>query len=227
MNRMRAGVLGVAVAVVVLAGACSSLIPSVAVNNLFGIDGVVVDLTASGAEVGALALDNGTSFEGTISGSVTSAGFDVPAFVSASLMQESVVIGADVLVTVPDEDARAVLNDFSMVSGELSLQVRVDGLLIGTASGTATFSPPLAVTRVACSYVVDTVCDFTAAVSAADHAIVVSATAASANAVFEAMQDGATLDITGTYAVTLASPGLTRSATVRVTLNTAGGTISF
>lgn len=227
MRRMRAGVLGAAVAVVVLVGACSNLIQPIEVDNLFGIDGVPVTLAATEADVGALALSSGTAFEGTISGSVTSEGFDVPAFVNASLMEESVVIGANVQVTVPGEDATALLDDFSLVSGSISLQVSVDGSQIATASGAATFDPPLVLTRGTCSYVVDTVCSYTAAVSAADHAIVVSATAASANAVFEALQDGDTLDITGTYAVTLESPGLTRSATVRVTLNTAGGTITF
>lgn len=227
MRRMRAGVLGAAVAVVVLVGACSNLIQPVDVDNLFGIDGVLVDLTATVAEVGPLALDNETSFAGTVSGSVVSEGFDLPAFINASLMEESVVIGANVQVTVPGEDARALLGDFSLVGGTLSLQVRVDGSLIATASGAATFTPPLDVTQVSCSYAVDTVCSYTADVSAADHAIVVSASAASANAVFEAMQNGETLDVTGTYSVTLASPGLTGSAVVRVTLNTAGGTIAF
>lgn len=226
MRRMRAGVLGAAVAVV-LVGACSNLIPPIEVDNLFGIDGVPVTLAATEAGLGALALPNGTSFEGTISGSVTSEGFDLPAFVNASLMEESVVIGANVQVTVAGEDATALLGDFSLVSSSISLQVSVEGASIATASGAATFDSPLVVTRGTCSYVVDTVCSYTATVSSEDHAIVVSATAASANAVFDALQDGDTLDVTGTYAVTLASPGLTRSATVRVTLDTAGGTITF
>jgi len=227
MNRMRTGVLGAAIAVVVLAGACSNLIPPVEVNNLFGIDGVPVDLTATDAGVGALALPNGTSFAGTISGSVASEGFDLPAFINASLMEESVVIGANVEVSVPGEDATALLGDFSLLSGSLSLQISVDGSQIATASGAATFDTPLALERASCTFVVDTACDYTATVSAEDHAIVVSASAASANAVFQAIQEGKTLDITGTYAVTLASPGLTRSAVVRVTLDTAGGTITF
>ncbi|MFO8150868.1 MAG: hypothetical protein R6T93_11275 [Trueperaceae bacterium] len=227
MKRMRAGVLGAAVAVVVLAGACSNLIPPVEVNNLFGIDGVPIDLTAASVGVGASALPNGTSFEGTVSGSVVSEGFDLPAFINASLLEESVVIGADVQVTVPGEDARGVLTDFAMEAGQLSLQVRVDGTLIATASGVGAFDAPLALTRGACSFVVDTVCSYAAAVSLEDHAIVVTVTAASANAVFEAMQEGATLEMTGTYGVTLSEPGLTESAVVRVTLETSGGSISF
>lgn len=227
MKRMRTGVLGAAIAVVVLAGACSNLIPPVEVDNLFGIDGVPVDLAASDAGVGALALPNGTSFAGSISGSVVSEGFDLPAFITASLLEESVVIGANVTVTVPDEDATGLLDDFSLLSGTLSLQVSVDGSQIATASGAATFAAPLDVTLGSCSYAVDTVCSYTAAVSAEDHAIVVSASAASANAVFQAIQEGKTLDIAGTYTVTLASPGLTRSAVVRVILDTAGGTITF
>jgi hypothetical protein len=215
-------------AVVVLVGACSNLIPPVEVDNLFGIDGVAVELEAPGAALGALALGPGTSFEGTISGSVTSQGFDLPTFINASLMEESVVIGADVQVTVPDEDVTAELGDFSVVSGALSLEVRVDGIRIGTASGAAVFNPPLEVSLVSCDVVLgDTVCSYSADVSAEDHAIVVSASATSANAVFEAMQDGETLSITGTYGVTLEQPGLTQSAVVRVILKTSGGSISF
>ena len=227
MKRVRAGVLGAAVAVVVLAGACSELIPPVEVTNLFGIDGVPIDLVAAGGAVETSALPVGTSFEGTISGSVTSEGFDLPAFINASLLEESVAIGAGVQVTVPGEDARAVLTDFAMESGQISLQVRVDGTLLATASGVGTFDPPLEVTLGTCSYVTNTVCSYTAAVDVEAHAIVVSVSAAAANAVFEAMQEGATLDITGTYAVTLEEPGLTQSAIVRVTLETSGGSISF
>jgi hypothetical protein len=227
MKRMRIGALVSAIAVVVLAGACSSLIPPIAVDNLFGIDGVVVDLAAEGAEVGALALPNGTSFEGTVSGTVTSEGFNLPAFVNASLMEESVLIGADVDVKVEGEDATGLLGDFSLVTGEIALEVRVDGIIIATASGAAAFSPPLVVTRDACTFSVDTTCDYTATVVAADHAIVVSASAEDASAVFEALQNGDTLVISGTYGVTLASPGLTESAIVSVTLKTAGGKIGF
>lgn len=227
MKRMRTGVLGAAIAVVVLAGACSNLIPPVEVDNLFGIDGVPVDLAATDIGLGAQALMPGTSFAGSISGSVVSEGFDLPAFINASLMEESVVIGANVTVTVPGEDATGLLDDFSLLSGSLSLQVSVDGSQIATASGAASFDAPLVVERASCTFAVDTVCDYTATVSAEDHAIVVSASAASANAVFQAIQDGKTLDITGTYAVTLASPGLTRSAVIRVILDTAGGTITF
>jgi len=228
MRRMRVGVLGAAVAAVVLVGACSSLIPPQSVENLFGIDGVEVDLAATGgAALGTLALPPGTEFEGPISGSVTSEGFDLPAFINASLMEESVLIGADVDVTVEGEDARGDLGDFSLLSGEVDLVVWVDGIIIATASGSATFGTPLVVTRDTCDFLVDTICDYSATVVAADHAIVVSASAADANAVFEALQNGDTLVISGTYGVTLASPGLTRSAVVRVALNTAGGTISF
>lgn len=229
MKRMRIGLMGAAIGMLLLVGACGGLIPPIEVENLFGIDGVEVDLAAAagGAAVGALALPAGTEFEGEISGSVTSEGFDLPAFITASLMEESVVIGADVVVTVEGEDARGVLGNFSLLFGEIDLQVSVDGSVIGTASGDATFATPLVVTRDSCSYLIDTVCDYTATVSSADHAIVVSASAASANAVFEALQDGDTLVISGTYAVTLASPGLTRSAVVRVALETAGGTITF
>lgn len=227
MRRSRAGVLGAALAVAVLVSACSNLIPPIEVNNLFGIDGVAVDLAGSGATVGALALDPVTSFEGTISGTVTSEGFDLPAFITASLMEESVVIGADVVVTVEGEDATGLLGSFSLLSGEVALEVRVDGVVIADAAGSATFGTPLVVTRDSCSFGVDTVCDYSAAVSSADHAIVVSASATDANAVFEALQNGDTLVISGTYGVTLASPGLTESAIVRVILNTSGGTITF
>jgi hypothetical protein len=227
MKRMRMGALVSAIAVVVLVGACSSLIPPIEVDNLFGIDGVVVNLAAEGAEVGALALPTGTSFEGTVSGTVTSEGFDLPAFVNASLMEESVLIGADVDVKVEGEDATGLLGDFSLVTGEIALEVRVDGIIIATASGAAVFSPPLVVTRDACTFSGDTTCDYTATVVAADHAVVVSTSAEDANAVFEALQDGDTLVISGTYGVTLASPGLTESAIVSVTLRTAGGKIGF
>jgi hypothetical protein len=224
---MHIGALVSAIAVVVLAGACSSLIPPIEVDNLFGIDGVVVDLAAEGAEVGALALPNGTSFEGTVSGTVTSEDFDLPAFVNARLMEESVLIGVDVDVKVEGEDATGLLGDFSLVTGEIALVVRVDGIIIATASGAAAFSPPLVVTRDACTFSVDTTCDYTATVVAADHAIVVSTSAEDANAVFEALQNGDTLVISGTYGATLASPGLTESAIVSVTLKSAGGKIGF
>jgi hypothetical protein len=222
---MRIGLMGAAIGLLLLVGACGGLIGPQSVANLFGIDGVVVALEAPAVEVGAQALlPAGTSFAGTISETFTGEGFDVPGFVNATLMEESVLIEADVLVSVPaGEDATLLPATFSLVSGAITLEVSVDGTEIAEASGTADFDPALVLTRRPCGA---TSCPYTAAVSAADHAIVVTATAADANAVFDAMQEGKTLVVTGTYAVTVA-PGLTRSAIVSVTLNTAGGTIEF
>lgn len=225
-KQMRIGLTGAAIGMLLLVGACGGLVPPQSVTNLFGIDDAAVDLGAPAVEVGVLALlPTGTSFEGTISESFTGDSFDVPGFANATLMKESVVIEADVEVTVPaGEDPTTLPASFSLVSGAISLEFSVDGAKIAEASGTGSLDPPLVLTRESCDA---TSCAYTAAVSSEDHAIVVTATAASANAVFDAMQEGQTLVVTGTYAVTLAPPGLTLSAVVSVTLSTAGGTIEF
>jgi len=197
------------------------------VDDLFGLDGLQVNLIGSGGAVVTMAGPKTTSFEGTIASLVETDGFDLPAFISATLMQETVVIGADVQVTVVGEDARSELTSFALTAGQIALQVRVDGTQIATATGAATFAPTLAMTRESCNYSVDTVCSYVAAANVDSHGIVVTATTASAKAVFDAMKDGETLEITGTFAVTLADPGLTNSAIVRVTLNTSGGSIKF
>jgi len=107
----------------------------------------------------------------------------------------------------------------------------MDGLtieLLGVGEvSTAAFTPPITFTRGSCAYVTDTVCNYTASANVADHAIVVSASAASAKAVFDAMQAGATLEIQGVFDVVLGEPGLTTSASVQVTLNTSDGSIEF
>jgi hypothetical protein len=227
MRRMRAWFLGGAVvAVLAMVGACSQFVPPIPVDDLFGLDGLQVDLLGSGA-LSTNAGPKTTSFAGTISAFVDSDGFDLPAFINATLMQETVVIDADVQITVEGEDATSEMTNFSLTAGQVSLEVRVDGSTIATAAGAATFTPPLAVTRVSCAYAVDTVCTYAAAANVDSHGIVVTATAAAPKAVFDAMRDGRLLEITGTFAVTLAEPGLTNSAIVRVTLNTSGGSIKF
>ena len=228
MRRARVWFLSGAVAtVLLLVGACSQFVPPIPVDDLFGLDGLQVNLIGSGGAVLTMAGPKTTSFEGTIAAVVETDGSDVPAFISATLMQETVVIGADVQVTVVGEDALSELTNFALTAGQIALQVRVDGTQIATATGAATFAPALAMTRESCSYSVDTVCSYVAAANVDSHGIVVTATTASAEAVFDAMKDGETLEITGTAAVTLADPGLTNSAIVRVTLNTSGGSIKF
>jgi hypothetical protein len=228
MRRMRTWFLGGAVvAVLTMVGACSQFVPPIPVDDLFGLDGLQVDLVGSGGAVSTMAGPKTTAFSGSLSAFVDSDGFDVPAFINAALMQESVVIGANVQITVLGEDARSELTDFTLTGGQIALQVRVDGTLIATASGSATFSPALALTRGDCSYALNTVCTYVASVNADQHAIVVTATAASAKAVFDAMRDGETLEVSGTFSVTLGEPGLTNSAIVRVTLNTKDGSIKF
>lgn len=228
MRQTRAWLLGgMASAVLVVAGACSQFVPPIPVDDLFGMDGLQVDLIGVGGTVSTMAGPKTTTFVGTIGAVVETDGFELPAFITAALMQETVVIDAAVQITVAGEDARIELTNFALNTGQIALQVMVDGTQIATASGSATFAPALAVNRVSCSYAVDTVCSYVAAANVDNHGIVVTATAASARAVFDAMRDGKTLGITGTFSVTLDDPGLTNSAVVRVTLNTSGGSIKF
>lgn len=224
----RVGVLAV---LLVALGACSGLVPDIAADDLFGINGVPVQLSAAdGGGVSASALPPSTSFEGSFEGSFVSDGFDVPSIVNASGLSEDVVIEATVTVEVLGEDATELLGDFTLVSGSIALQVYQDGSQLGTAAGAATFSPGILVSRTSCSYDAGsnaTSCLYTAAVDPSQHAITVAASAASANAVFDAMRDGGVFDVQGQFAVTLAAPGLTASAVVTVVLNTSDGKITF
>lgn len=131
-------------------------------------------------------------------------------------------------MTVVGEDAVAELDGFEVVGAQVELAIFVDGTQIGTAGGVASFGSGLPVSRQICTFDgFDTTCAYNATVDTAEHAVVVVASAASAKAVFDAMTAGDTLEVRGSVAVTLAAPGLTSSAFVRVTLDTLDGSIKF
>jgi len=225
--RVRLRVLAAA-SVLIALGACSSLIPPIPVTDLFGVDGLQVDLTHSGNDVAAAAGPNVTSFEGAFETQFDADGIDLPGFIRASVLQESVTIAATVQITVPGEDATTILDGFTIVGAQVALEVSVDGEVIGTAGGLASFPTPLPVSRQSCSYDgTDTVCTYTATVDGDDHSVVVVASSTSAKAIFDALTAGDTIDVDGSYAVTLGAPGLTSSAVVRVTLATSNGSIRF
>jgi hypothetical protein len=217
-----------AAAALIVLGACSSLIPPIPVTDLYGVDGLQVDLAHVGADVDVAAGPNVTSFEGTFQTQFDAEGIDLPGFISASVLQESVTIAATVQITVPGEDATTLLDGFTIVGAQVALDIAVDGSSIGTAGGLATFATPLPVSRQSCTYDgTDTVCTYTATVDGDDHSVVVVASSTSAKAIFDALTAGETIDVDGSYAVTLGAPGLTSSAIVRVTLATSNGSIRF
>ena len=220
--------LAAAIALVGL-GACSGLLPPIPVTDLYGVDGARVDLTHAGSGAASAALGPSvTSFQGSFETQFDAEGIDLPGFVSAIELQESVTIAANVELTVPGEDAVSHLDGFTVVGGRVALRFYVDAGLIGTAGGLASFSPGLAVSRQSCAFDgFDTRCTYLATVDPSEQGIVVVASAASAKAVFDAMTAGETLEVEGTFDVTLEAPGLTSSAIVRVALATSGGSIRF
>ena len=223
--RMRALVAAFAVLAV---GACSSLIPPIAVNDLYGVDGLQVEMTHQATDVATAAGPAVTSFQGSFQTQFDAQQIDLPGFISASALQETFTISADVQITVPGEDVSSELDGFTLVGGQVAVSAFVDGEEIGTAGGLTTFATPLPVSRQSCTFDgTDTVCAYTATVDLEDHGIVVVASGASAKAIFDALTAGETLDVEGTYRVTLGAPGLTSSAIVRVTLSTSEGSIRF
>lgn len=219
---MRAAAMAAGVALI---AGCSGLLPPVAVDDLFGLDGTVVELTAVGSSALAEPV---LAFSGTVNVNVTSDGFDVPGIVSAAKLEETVVFSGTVQVVVPGDVAADLPATFALTGGSLVLTVREGATTLGTAAGSASFAAPLTFGKGTCSFdLADTTCAYEATVNAAAHGITVTATASSAKAVFDALRDGKTLTVTGTVAATLQAPGLTADATILVTLGTQDGAITF
>lgn len=219
---MRAAAFGAVLALVV---GCSGLVPPVPVEDLFGLDGAVLEL----ADLTPAALAGPvTSFGASVTVTVESEGFNLPAVVTASKLVEKVVFSGTVQVVAPGDVAGELPATFALTGGSVAVTVKDGGTTIGSAAGSAAFNPALTFTKGGCTFALaETTCTYTGSVNVAAHGIVVTATASSARAVFNALRDGKTLTVDATVGATLAAPGLSADARIRVTISTQDGEISF
>jgi hypothetical protein len=217
-----------AVALLVLIGvsACSGLLPPVPVTDLFGVDGRLVALEATGPAAAA-ATTFGQSFDGVI----TPDGVGAPSWLTGVIaiggVQEAVTFGPGMVVVVPGQDVRAQMGAFVITGAEGAFTVRDGDDTLGTARGAEVFASPLVLSPVSCTYDGATICTYAAAVDRDVHRVVLRMPGGAARRVLDAFVAGGRYTVAGDIAITLAAPGFTAAATITVTLVARDGSILF
>jgi hypothetical protein len=226
MRNVAAVVAGVVL--VVALSACSGLVPDIPVDDLFGLDGQQVDLAAGPA---VLAEGDGTVFTGTVNGQLASDGIELPPFVlgavNARRLYERITIASELeLRSLPNGVQPAA---FTIVGASLELDVKQNGTTIASPSASVALgSGVLASPSGDCQVVgAELVCPYFVVLDPATQSLELELTGQQAAALFDVIKSGGTLDVEGSYALTLAEPGIAGSKTLRVTLVSLGGAIEF
>lgn len=220
--------LALAAAGAVLLSACgvlNALIPDQTVSEgVLGIGsaGVPVPLYAepSGADVGAAQFVNATVFTGTFDlGSVDVDAVDeLPSFVEADAITETLALGDSVVVTYP---TTASAGSFTLVELAVTGSITISGseyaLPVLTATGLSVLFDDEDCTAGVCTYgTASDLPEFDVALAAAAVA-----------AYSDLLQDGGSISAELTVTATLASPGLPVDAEVVVTIESLGAVIEF
>jgi hypothetical protein len=216
------------VVVVVALSACGGLVPAIPVDDLFGLDGQQVDLAAAPV---VLAEGDSTVFTGTVNGQIESDGIELPSFVlgavNARRLSERITIAAEL-------ELRSLPNglqpeQFTIVAASLALDVKHNGTIIASPSASITVGAGVVVnTSGECQIAGDElVCPYAVTLDPATQSLELELTGQQAAALFDVIKSGGTLDVEGSYTLTLAEPGIAGSKTLRVTLVSLGGAIEF
>ena len=210
-------------------GALSGLIPDQTISGgVLGVaGGVDVTLEAEGAGTAALAPAAGadaTVWVGTVTGSTTiDAIAELPSFVNASTITETVALGNSIVVTHPGTDTGPFTVTGLAVGGTVTIGGTAYALPagIGVTGLSVLFADPLCVSDGG-----NQVCTYTTASNVPEVEV---ALAANQVAAFSALLKGSGGEVSAslTVTVTLAGPGLPDDASVVVTLESLDAVVSF
>lgn len=210
-------------------GALNALIPDQTIDGgVLGIGsaGVDVDLNAASASAAGIAVSqaNATTWVGTISGTTTvDAIADLPDFVEAAAITETVALGDTVVVTHP----AANTGDFTVTGVALGGTVTIGGTPIALPAGIGVTGLSVLFASPDCTTVgTDQVCTYTTASNVP--VVDIEFAAAQVAAYSDLLKDvGGTVSADLTVTVTLAGPGLPDDATITVTLESLDAVVEF